>query len=125
MTDEEKGKDTNIYDQDEIVATRSGRIIRPPTRFREFSALASIEHNKMLILGENNMFQSTEELNVMKYKTAMKSQDKQKWSEAVEKEHERMINSNVWTAVKKNTLSPDDKILTTTWAMKKKASGIF
>jgi hypothetical protein len=70
MTDEEKGKDTNIYDQDEIVATRSGRIIRPPTRFREFSVLASIEHNKMLILGENNMFQSTEELNVMKYKTA-------------------------------------------------------
>jgi hypothetical protein len=36
-----------------------------------------------------------------------------------------MINGNVWTAVEKNTLSPDDKILTTTWAMKKKASGIF
>jgi hypothetical protein len=74
---------------------------------------------------EDNTFQSTEELNVMNYKTAMKSQDKQKWSEAIEKEHERMINGNVWTAVKKNTLSPDDKILTTTWAMKKKASGIF
>jgi hypothetical protein len=70
MTDEEKGKDTNIHDQDEIVATRSGRIVCPPTRFCEFSVLALIEHNKMLMLGDSNTFQSTEELNVMNYKVS-------------------------------------------------------
>lgn len=51
------------------------------------------------MLGEDNAFKSTEELNVINYKTAMKSQDKQQWDKVVEKEHERMKNSIVWTAV--------------------------
>jgi Reverse transcriptase (RNA-dependent DNA polymerase) len=36
-----------------------------------------------------------------------------------------MVNSNVWTAVDKDTLDTQAKILTTTWAMKKKTSGKF
>jgi hypothetical protein len=62
---------------------------------------------------------STEELHVMKYNDAMKSKDKNNWVKAaVQGEHDRMINSGVQTAVK--TLKATDKVLTTTWAMKKK-----
>ena len=36
-----------------------------------------------------------------------------------------MTDHNVWTPVHRNTLNKDDKILTTTWAMKKKANGTY
>jgi hypothetical protein len=36
-----------------------------------------------------------------------------------------MINSGVWTAVDKETLKVTNKVLTTTWAMKKKPNGSY
>jgi hypothetical protein len=42
---------------------------------------------------------------------------------AVEEGHNRMVNSDVWTATDKDTLDTKAKILTTIWAMK--TSGKF
>jgi hypothetical protein len=36
-----------------------------------------------------------------------------------------MIKSGVWTAVDKDTLKATNKVLTTTWAMKKKPNGSY
>jgi hypothetical protein len=36
-----------------------------------------------------------------------------------------MIKSGVWNAVNKETLKSTDKVLTTTWAMKKKSNGSY
>jgi Reverse transcriptase (RNA-dependent DNA polymerase) len=62
---------------------------------------------------------------VMNYNRAMSSKDRQKWIYAVKEEHDRMVNANVWTAVDRHEINESDKILTTTWAMKKKANGSF
>jgi hypothetical protein len=42
-----------------------------------------------------------------------------KWIKAIDDEHKRMVHNNVWTAIDRNKVRPDGKILTTTWAMKK------
>ena len=70
-------------------------------------------------------FDNTMELHVMKYDTAMKSSDAEQWRKAVEEEYERMEENGVWTPVPKSTVPTNAKVLTSTWAMKKKSNGTF
>ena len=70
-------------------------------------------------------FVDTHELHVLKYDEAMATGDEDKWHDAVEEEHERMVDHDVFEAVPRDKLPKDAKVLTSTWAMKKKASGIF
>jgi hypothetical protein len=120
-------------------ATRSG------TRFRDIAA-ANIEMNPVELTdaeikymnymhtfgeiacvgaGLGGGFENTTELHVMKYDEAMKSPDAEQWQRAVEEEYERMVENGVWTPVPKSEVSNEAKILTTTWAMKKKSNGTF
>jgi hypothetical protein len=61
----------------------------------------------------------------MKYKEAMASSDHDKWQKAVDEEHERMLKPNVWKPVLRKNVPERAKILTSTWAMKKKANGTY
>jgi Reverse transcriptase (RNA-dependent DNA polymerase) len=70
-------------------------------------------------------FDNTTELHVMKYDTAMKSADAKPWKMAAKEEYERMEENGVWISVPKSTVPMDAKILTSTWAMKKKSNGTF
>jgi len=70
-------------------------------------------------------FEHTSELKVLKYKEAMKSADKDKWDEAIFEEHERMLKHNVFKPTPIKDLPKDAKILSTTWALKKKAIGTY
>jgi hypothetical protein len=70
-------------------------------------------------------FVNTQELKVMKYKEALKTKDKESWIKAIEEEHERMMKHKVWIPVKKSDVPKGAKILSSTWAMKKKADGTF
>jgi hypothetical protein len=128
---------------------RSGRTSRMPSRYRTDIGAAAIistecERNYYsLLLDENDYedceeedeeiacvgaglgggFQSTKELHVMKYKQAMKTKDKDMWTEAVFEEHDRMVKREVWRTELKKDVTKVAKILTSTWATKKKASG--
>jgi len=68
-------------------------------------------------------FQDTHELHVMKYNEAMKTQDAPGWVTAVDQEHKRMTDHTVFKAVEKDQLPKDAKVISSTWAMKKKANG--
>jgi hypothetical protein len=70
-------------------------------------------------------FENTTELHVMKYDEAMKSPDAEQWQRAVKEEYERMVENGVWTPVQKSEVSNEARILTSTWAMKKKSNGTF
>ncbi len=70
-------------------------------------------------------FDNMQELHVMKYKEAMKTSDKPHWVKGVNEEHERFKKHKVFKAVPRAEVPLASKILTSTWAMKKKASGIF
>jgi hypothetical protein len=70
-------------------------------------------------------FQHTSELKPMKYRQAMMTKDKKRWEKAVEEEYERMSSHNVWQAVLRKDVPAAYKIITSTWAMKKKANRTF
>ena len=55
----------------------------------------------------------------------MASDDKASWIKAVNEEHDTMVKHDVWTPVLISSLLPNDKIITTTWAMKKKPNGRY
>jgi hypothetical protein len=61
----------------------------------------------------------------MKYKQAMKTKDKDMWTEAVFEEHDRMVKRQVWRTELKKDVPKGENIITSTWAMKKKASGRY
>ena len=79
----------------------------------------------MVGAGLGGGFDVTTELHVMKYKQAMKSDDKNAWIKAVDEEHKQMTDHQVWEAVPKVDVVEGGKVLTSTWAMKKKANGKF
>jgi hypothetical protein len=71
-------------------------------------------------------FTNTAELRPMKYNEALNGPDHQKWQTAFDKEHNRMIKFVVCEAVRRGgDLKIASKIITSTWAMKKKASGTY
>jgi hypothetical protein len=70
-------------------------------------------------------FENMAELKLIKYDEAMNGPDKEKWYIAFDEEHERMEKYGVWQAVRRCDLAGAAKILTTTSAMKMKASGRF
>ena len=67
-------------------------------------------------------FANTSELKPMKYDEAM-ARDPIGWGKAVDKEHTKMVDDEVFKAVKIKDLPADAKVLTTAWAMKQKANG--
>jgi hypothetical protein len=75
--------------------------------------------------GVGGGFTNTQELHVMKDDEAMKTKDKKDWVKAVEEEHERMMKFKVFKPVKRSELPDGAKVLSTTWAMKKKSNGTF
>jgi Reverse transcriptase (RNA-dependent DNA polymerase) len=107
--------------------TRSGRISKKPKNFDDYVTTAADLCEEFLGIGAGagEGIMNTMELQVKTYRQAMKSPDKDKWLAAVEEEYQRLIKHNVWTPVDKSTISKDDKVMTTTWAMKKKANGTY
>ena len=59
----------------------------------------------------------------MKYSESMAGPDRAEWEKEVEKEDKRMKDNKVWNPVPKSLVPKGAKILSTTWAMKLKASG--
>lgn len=90
-----------------------------------FQALKTINELGCVGAGVGGGFEHTSELHVMKFDEAMASGNAAEWSKAVEEEHERMVENNVWTPVPKDDVPPGAKILTSTWAMKKKSNGKY
>ena len=70
-------------------------------------------------------FENTSELKVMKYAEAMAGPDKKQWTQAVKEEYERFLKYGVFEPVKKEDVPDGAKILSTTWAMKKKSNGTY
>jgi hypothetical protein len=70
-------------------------------------------------------FANTKELRVMKYKQAMATEDAKQWEQLVDEEHDQMVKHRVWQAILIKDIPQAVKIMTSTWAMKKKANGTF
>ena len=69
-------------------------------------------------------FGTTQKLHVMKYNEALEKEP-EKWYDAVQEEHERMEEHKVFQPTLKTDLPKGAKVLTSTWAMKKKANGTY
>ena len=144
--DIENSGDNNEEDNENnwtrVVSNRSGRTIRPPARLIEEMNAIAIENYYSVLencddvddsgieyglvgAGLGGGFDVTTELHVMKYKEAMAGPDKHEWTKAVEEEHTRMKNHDVWMPTPIDQIPRGSKILTTTWAMKKKANGKY
>lgn len=74
---------------------------------------------------EGDVFDNMAELHVMKYKEAMKTEDKEKWQKAVDEEHRNFEKYKVWEPIPRSEVPVGAKVLTFNWAMKKKPNGTF
>ena len=68
-------------------------------------------------------FENSAELHVMNYKTAMNTGDKEKCYLSVEEEDDRM--NECLGSGEKNQVADEAKVISSTWAMKKKVNGTF
>jgi hypothetical protein len=66
------------------------------------------------------------ELHILYLKNTMKGPDKEQWEKAVTaEEHDGMVEIKAWVPIKHVNIDKNAKILSSTWAMKKKANGQF
>jgi hypothetical protein len=131
------------------MTTRSGRAVGMPVRLIQEIGAVAAEHYEIGLteaersyyqaMAENEAgnevaavgaglgggFENTSELRVMKFKEAMKGSDNENWQKAVDEEHDRMQKHRVWEAVLRDGIPAQAKILTSTWAMKKKSNGVY
>ena len=110
-----------------LYRTRSGRLVRPPKSademgMAEFDSI--LAEFSLVGAGIGGGFDHTTELKVLKYNEAMRGKDKSKWQEAIDEEYRRMIKNKVWRKVHRRSIPCGAKVITSTWAMKKKANGI-
>ena len=68
---------------------------------------------------------NTRELKVLSYDEAMERPDKAKWDESVGEEHQRMKDNGVFEAIPIAQVPIDADVIDSTWAMKKKANGVY
>ena len=68
---------------------------------------------------------NTAELKPIEYKQAMKTRDKKEWTEATKDELDRFTKNEVYKLVPIEDVSEGTHVMTTTWACKKKANGVF
>ena len=85
-TDERQHQETTIPDQNIPVPRRSGRVVRPPTRYGH-------EGEAELLVSDTNQDDP------LTYKHAMEDSDKEKWQEAMNQEMESMYSNSVWELV--------------------------
>ena len=140
---EEQLDDEPVEELETTTTTRTGRTVRTNcnANFACGVAAASIEHlnqtcgnmqnqilqaRKEIIAagtGIDGGFTDTHELKPMKHDEAMRTPDEPHWEKAVDKEHDRMVTKSVFKAIPKKDLPEGAKVLSTTWACKKKADG--
>jgi hypothetical protein len=70
-------------------------------------------------------FDNTTELHMMNYCEAMALADKDKKIKAMEEEHDRMVHHVAWKAVPPPEVPDNAKLITLTWANKKKSKGTY
>jgi uncharacterized protein YktA (UPF0223 family) len=78
-----------------------------------------------LVGATGHNYGNTKELQVKNYHEAMASVDKKEWEKAIKMEYEKMQKYNVFKVVHRNEVPIGTKFIDFTWAMKKKASGVF
>jgi hypothetical protein len=70
-------------------------------------------------------FLTTDKLHAIKYTKAIAGPDCNKWQAAIHNEYIRMTDNEVFTVLKTSELPNGANVLTSTWALKKKANGQF
>ena len=70
-------------------------------------------------------FNNTKELKVTKFEEAMNGKDQIKWLKAAEKQFGRFEKNRCFEPVERKDIDPTCTVMTSTWAMKKKASVKF
>ena len=80
---ERQNEETTPHVQDALPTHRSGRVIRPPIRYRE-------EGEGLVTLLDNDP---------LTYRDAMDDPDKEKWQEAMNLEMESMYSNSIWKLV--------------------------
>ena len=94
--------------------------------YEAMKELEEVQHEFGFVgAGLGGGFENTAELHVMKYDAAMKTKDAAAWKVAVDEEHDRMVNNNVWKPIDRAKIPSNSKVPTSSWAMKKKASSLF
>jgi hypothetical protein len=91
-----------------------------------FSSIALDDVEAVMVgAGVGKGFVDTNELHTMTYDAAMASKERNLWERAVDEEHQNLKDYNVFEVVKRDNMPKGSKVLSTTWVMKRKASGRY
>jgi hypothetical protein len=96
-----------------------------PAEERHYAAMKELDELGLVGAGIGGGFVNTSELHVMRFNEAMLTGDEKEWNKAVNQEHDCMVDQKAWIAKDRDKIPVNEKVLTNTWAMKKKASGTY
>jgi hypothetical protein len=96
-----------------------------PAEDNYYAAMKELGEFRLIVAGIGGGFLNTSELHVMKFDEAITKSNKPNWDKAVLEEHDRFSDHTAFETVNQDEVPKGTKIITPTWAMKKKASGTY
>jgi hypothetical protein len=96
-----------------------------PAEENYYAAKKELGEFGLIGAGIGGGFLNTSELQVMKFDEAMTKSDKSNWDKAVLKLHDCFTDHTAFEAINRDEIPKGTKVITSTWAMKKKASGTY
>jgi hypothetical protein len=127
--DEDSDQEEDDLDESEMSAWLSEvHVVLTPAEEKFYAEMRGLNEYQDLGLigaGIGGGFVHTSELKVMKYNEAMAGPNKKEWEKAVKEVHNKFKQYGVFETIKVDDIPTNAKVMTSTWAMKKKASGKY
>ena len=106
-------EDKDKFNQKTTTQTQSGQTSTTPSRLTKEIDTSMVEECMAIGAGIGCEFDHTCEICLMKHKEAMATPKAKQWGEAVDVEHDRLVNHVVFKALKKSNVPKFAKIQTT------------
>jgi hypothetical protein len=125
--EEDDGQEEEVEDEEAELSAMMPEveINLTPAEEKFYEGMRELNEVGLVGAGVGGGFTHTSELKVLKYNEAMAGPDKKEWEKAVEEEHRKFEKYGVLKAIYVKDVPEKAKVMTTTWAMKKKASGKY
>ena len=112
---------STFYETNEALSQEVSALM--PEEEEYYDAMESAKEISMVGAGIGGGFNNTHELHALKCDEAMKGPDEEQWRKAVKEECDNLMKHDVFKVVPHEDVPEDAKILSSTWAMKKKSNG--
>jgi Reverse transcriptase (RNA-dependent DNA polymerase) len=112
-----------VADTPSTQVTRSGRVTRPPMKFKDFISHEAREHDDDEIaidFMDPTAYAASNDPDILRWKQALQEPDREQFAQAMEKEIDSHTENDNWMLIPRENVPAGQRVLPAIWAMRRK-----